>query len=135
MNIYEKQVRKFYSEIWDNKSFEEIPNILHEDFSFRGSLGEEKNGHEGFKEYVNYVHSALSNYKCVIEELVVQPEKAFAKMTFTGIHDSDFMDYPATGRQLSWVGAALFTFSRQKISGLWVLGDLKSLEKQLGNKA
>lgn len=134
MNIYEEQARKFYSEIWDKKNFEEISNILHEDFFFRGSLGQEKRGHEGFKEYVDFVHSALSNYKCTIEEFVAQPEKVFAKMVFTGIHESEFMGYPATGRQVSWTGAALFTFVGQKVSSLWVLGDLKGLEVQLANK-
>jgi predicted ester cyclase len=133
MNIYEEQVRKFYSEIWDKKNFEEIPNVLHENFSFRGSLGQEKRGHEGFKEYVDFVHSVLSNYECIIEELVAQPEKVFAKMVFTGIHESEFMGYPATGKQVSWAGAALFTFMGKKVSSLWVLGDLKSLETQLGN--
>jgi len=134
MNIYEEKVRTFYSEIWDEKNYATISNILHEDFSFRGSLGQEKYGHEGFKEYVSYVHSALSNYKCNIEELVSQTGKVFAKMTFTGIHDSEFMNYPATNKQVSWAGAALFTFSGKKISNVWVLGDLKSLEKQLTSK-
>ena len=132
MDIYEKKVRSFYSEIWNQKNFTKISNILHEDFCFRGSLGQEKYGHEGFKDYVNFVHSALSNYRCIIEDLVVQPRKVFAKMTFTGTHDAEFMSYPATGRQVSWSGAALFTFSGEKVSSLWVLGDLKNLEEQLG---
>ena len=134
MNNHEEQVRKFYTEIWDKRNFEEISNVLHKDFSFRGSLGQEKHGREGFKEYVNFVHSSLSNYKCIIEELVEQPGKVFAKMIFTGIHSSEFMSYAATGKQVSWAGAALFTFSGKKVSSLWVLGDLKSLEKHLGNK-
>lgn len=134
MNIYEEKVKTFYSEIWDKKNFDEVSNVLHEGFSFRGSLGHEKIGHDGFKDYVNYVHSVLSNYECIIEDLVIQPEKVFAKMMFTGIHDSEFMGYPATGKQVSWAGAALFTFSGSKISSLWVLGDLKNLEQQLGKK-
>ena len=113
MNIYEKQVKKFYSEIWDKKNFEEISNILQNDFSFRGSLNQEG---------------------CIIKDLVVQNEKVFAKMIFTGVHDSDFMGYPPTGKQISWSGAALFIFSGQKVSSLWVLGDLKKLEEELDGK-
>ena len=93
----------------------------------------EKHGHEGFRAYVNHVHSALSNYKCIVEDLVSQPEKVFAKMIFTGIHDSEFMGYPATGKRVSWAGAALFTFSGNKVTKLWVLGDLKNLEQQLSS--
>ena len=134
MNIYETQVRTFYSEIWNNRNLAEIPNILHENFLFRGSLGQEKKGHEGFKEYVNYVHSALSHYTCIIEDMVVQPEKVFAKMLFTGIHNSEFMGFQATGEKVSWPGAALFTFSGSKVTSLWVLGDLKTLEMQLNKR-
>jgi len=133
MDVYEQQVRKFYSEIWDARKFEEIPNVLHDNFVFRGSLGQEKHGHDGFKDYVIYVHSGLSNYKCIIEELVIQPEQVFARMNFTGLHSSEFMDFPATNKQVSWSGAALFTFLGEKVSSLWVLGDLKSLEQQLGD--
>lgn len=41
------------------------------------------------------------------------------------------MGFPATGKTVSWGEAALFTFVDDKISDLWVLGDLKTLESQL----
>ncbi len=134
MNELEAQVRKFYSEIWDRKNFEEIPNVLHRDVEFRGSLGQEKRGHSGIKEYIIFVHSALTNYRCIIDDIVVGQEKVFAKMTFTGFHSSEFMGFPATHKQVSWAGAALFNFFGTKISSLWVIGDIKDLERQLANK-
>ena len=133
MTVFESQVRLFYAEIWDKKNFDEIPRVLHEDVSFRGSLGQVKHGHDGFKDYVNAVHAGLSDYTCTIDDLVVQPGKVFARMTFAGIHSADFMGYPATGKRVSWAGAALFSFSGDKVSDIWVLGDLKSLEAQLVN--
>ena len=133
MNIYESQVRKFYAQIWDNKNFQEVSNVLHDDFRFRGSLGQEKWGHEGFIDYVNMVHAGLSNYRCLIDDLVIEPGKVFAKMSFTGLHSADFMGYGATGRQVTWAGAALFQFDGDKIASLWVLGDVKNLERQLAS--
>ena len=134
MNAYESQVRKFYSVIWDKKCLAEIPSVLHENFVFRGSLGHKKQGHEGFIEYLEYVHLALDRYTCIIEELVVQPETVFARMLFTGIHQGAFMGYEPTNKEVFWAGAALFKFSGLKISSLWVLGDLHNLERQLANK-
>ncbi|MEM6987425.1 MAG: ester cyclase [Pseudomonadota bacterium] len=110
-----------------------IPQVLHADVSFRGSLGQETRGHEGFKDYVNAVHAGLSDYTCTIDDLVVQPGKVFARMTFSGTHTADFMGYPVTGKRVSWAGAALFSFSADKVSDIWVLGDLKALETQLVN--
>jgi len=129
--MHKGQVRKFYGVLWDAHDKASIPSILHEDFTFRGSLGQEKRGHAGFAEYVDMVHSSLGGYKCHIEELVAEGDKVFAKMTFTGIHQDDFMGYPPTRKRLSWTGCALFTFDGKLIKDLWVLGDLKSLEGQL----
>ena len=135
MTIHKEQVRRFYEVLWDAHDNDEIPAVLHEDFTFRGSLGLEKKGHKGFAEYVDMVHEALGDYRCIVEELIAESDKVFAKMTFTGIHRGEFMGYSPTQKQISWNGCALFTFRADKIGDVWVLGDLKSIETQLeGNK-
>ena len=133
--MHKEQVRKFYEVLWDNHDTDAIPSVLHEDFTFRGSLGQEKRGHGGFAEYVDMVHRALGDYKCIIEDLVAEEIKVFAKMTFTGIHRDTFMDYAPTGKRVSWSGCALFTFKGERIIDVWVLGDLKNLEDQLKRNA
>ena len=77
------------------------------------------------------VHKALGDYKCIIETLVAEDDKVFARMTFTGIHRNDFMGYAPTQQRVTWNGAALFSFSDGLIADVWVLGDLKTLEMQL----
>lgn len=47
-----------------------MPSILYENFTFRGSLGQEKRGYAGFAEYVDMVHLSLGDYRCIIEVLV-----------------------------------------------------------------
>ena len=129
--MHKDQVRRFYKVLWDAHDKKAIPSVLQEDFTFRGSLGQEKRGHRGFADYVDMVHKALANYKCIIEELVGEGDKVFAKMTFTGIHRSDFMGYQPSQKEVSWKGCALFTFRGSLIADVWVLGDLKGLEDQL----
>ncbi len=133
--MIKKQVRRFYEQLWNARDLEAVPSILCEDFTFRGSLGQTKRGHDGFAEYVDLVHMALADYRCDIEELVAEGEKVFAKMTFTGIHRGEFMGYLPTQRRLSWSGCALFRFSGDLVADLWVLGDLKSLDEQLQRNA
>jgi steroid delta-isomerase-like uncharacterized protein len=125
------QVRKFYEVIWNARNKSAIPEVLHEKVQFRGSLGQRTVGIAGFAEYLDMVHTALSNYHCHIEELVTEPPRVFAKMIFSGTHEGEFMGHPPTGKLLTWSGAALFTFEQGKIVDLWVLGDLQSLENQL----
>ncbi len=129
--MHKKQVRRFYEVLWNAHDNKAIPSVLHEDLTFRGSLGQEKQGHAGFAEYVDMVHKALGDYTCVIEELVEEEDKVFAKLTFTGLHRAEFMGYSPTDREVSWNGCALFTFEGDRISDVWVLGDLKKLEDQI----
>ncbi len=131
MDAHKEQVKKFYRVLWDAHDKDQIPSVLHGDFTFRGSLGQEKRGHAGFAEYVDMVHEALGEYRCVIEELVSESDKVFAKMKFTGIRKSEFLGYSPTQQRVSWNGCALFTFRGNKVADLWVLGDLTSLKKQL----
>ncbi len=131
MNDEIEQVRKFYEIIWNQHDKQAIPDVLHESFHFRGSLGLEMQGHSGFIEYLDMVHSALENYKCAIIETVAENSRVFAKMRFSGIHKGLFMGAKPTGHRVTWEGAALFHFKGDKIFRLWVLGDMLSLQAQL----
>jgi predicted ester cyclase len=131
MTNEEHQVRRFYEQIWNQHNHKIIPEVLDENMRFRGSLGLTKYGHSEFKEYLDMVHEALGGYQCKIDDLVCEPNKVFARMTFTGIHKGEFLGFPPTGKRVTWSGAALFTFEGGKVIDLWVLGDLISLERQL----
>lgn len=63
------QVHRFYEVLWNARDLDAIPSVLHDDFTFRGSLGDEKRGHNGFAAYVNKVHAALGDYRCTVEVL------------------------------------------------------------------
>jgi steroid delta-isomerase-like uncharacterized protein len=126
-----QQVERFYRLVWDARDLDAIPALLHDDCTFRGSLGHTMRGHAALAGYVNMVHKALAEYRCTIEDLVVEAPRAFARMTFSGIHQDEFLGFPPTGKRVSGYGCALFTFSGEKISDIWVLGDLKGLERQL----
>jgi steroid delta-isomerase-like uncharacterized protein len=128
-----ESIRLFYEEIWNAHDTTKIPMLLAEGFTFRGSLGEEKNGRTGFAEYVHAVHEALADYPCQTHQVLVDRDSAFAKMTFSGVHTGTLLGFPPTGRKVSWAGAALFKFQAGLISDLWVLGDLLALERQLRN--
>ncbi len=81
------------------------------------------------------VRSALSDYRCEIVECVAEDDRAFARMRFSGRHTATFRGFPATGRQVSWAGAALFHFAGGVIDGVWVFGDLAGLDELLARQA
>ncbi|MGI9409086.1 MAG: ester cyclase, partial [Hyphomicrobiaceae bacterium] len=106
--------------------------ILHTDFRFRGSLGPEKYGPEGFIEYMHAVHVALAGYTCIIDDIVAAEGRAAVRLTFRGQHRNEFFGIAATGKQIEWAGAAFFTCDDRQITELWVLGDIDAIRRQLG---
>jgi steroid delta-isomerase-like uncharacterized protein len=125
-------VERFYDEVW-NKADERVAReILHARFRFRASLGPERQGPEGFIGYMRQVHAALGDYECIIEDLIESDIRVAARMRFRGVHLGPFFGVPATGREISWSGAAFFTTDHRQIVELWVLGDIDAVKQQLG---
>ena len=125
-------VERFYHEVWNRADEVVAREILHPEFCFRGSLGEEKRGPDGFITYLRMIHTALSKYTCTIEEIVEERQRAAARMRFAGIHRGQFLGVAPSGREISWSGAAFFAIDGDKITNLWVLGDIDSVKQQLG---
>ncbi|NKB56460.1 MAG: DUF4440 domain-containing protein [Alphaproteobacteria bacterium] len=128
-------VERFYHEVWNRADEAVAREILAEDFRFRGSLGPEKRGRDGFIEYMRSVHHALRDYTCIIEDLVVTEDQVAARMIFKGVHQDEFFGVAATGREIAWAGAAFFEIENGRIAALWVLGDIDNVKQQLGGEA
>jgi steroid delta-isomerase-like uncharacterized protein len=124
-------VLAFYERIWNAGEFEAASQLLTLDFAFRGSLGDKLRGQEAFLDYVRAVRDALADYHCEILDCVAEGDRAFARMRFSGRHVGAMRGFAPTGREVSWLGAALFRFGGEAIAELWVLGDLIALDEQL----
>lgn len=125
-------IERFYHDVWNQADEAAAWEILAPDFRFRGSLGPEKRGVEGFLGYTRQVHAALGGYTCTIHEIIEQGERAAVRLTFGGVHRGPFFGVEPTGREVSWAGAAFFGFAEGRIAELWVLGDVDAVKAQLG---
>jgi len=129
-------VEAFYSRIWNAGDLSVLPALLREDFTFRGSLGAERKGHEGFRAYVAMVRGALREYRCEVLDLVVEDRRAFARVRFSGVHEGEFLGFAPSGERVEWLGAAMFTSADDgRIADIWVLGDVPTLLEQLARNA
>lgn len=132
MNMTAAQlVERFYHEVWNCADERVAYAILHPDFRFRGSLGPEKHGPDGFIAYMRQIHAALAGYTCTIEAIVEQGEHAAVRLRFSGAHQGLFFGVPPSGRQITWSGAAFFETGEGQITRLWVLGDIDPVKQQL----
>ena len=127
-------VQSFYTHLWNRQDRSRLPALLSDDFTFRGSLGLTKTGPSEFWDYVELVVGALGDYRCDIDDIVVEGDRAFARMTFSGVHRGQFLGVEASGRRISWAGAAMFTAANGRLQDLWVLGDVDGLRSQLNGE-
>jgi steroid delta-isomerase-like uncharacterized protein len=124
-------VRRFYEEAWNAWDDGVVEEILATDFVFRGSLGDEVRGRDGWRAYRDKIRAGSPDFHNEIVDLVLSPNRAAARLRYTGHHRGDLLGVPATGRAISYSGAAFFTARDGELSAAWVLGDLDSLRRQL----
>ena len=121
--------------MWNKADKSRIPEIFHDDFTFRGSLGPVLVGQAQFAGYVDQVLGSLGDYTCEIQEMTEEDDRVVAKMLFQGVHKGDMFGYAPTGKEVEWHGSAHFTFRDGKVADLWVLGDVHGLLQLLETNA
>jgi predicted ester cyclase len=124
-------VQLFYEKFWNECDLGIAAEILDPNVTFRGSLGSGASGIQEVCDYVLMVTTALSGYRCEIEVLITEGDRAAAKVRFSGLHTGEFLGHLPTERHLEWIGTAFFAKNESKLSDIWVLGDLDSLRAQL----
>lgn len=124
-------IRVFYEELWNRCNDRAVDELLAEEFTFRGSLGDRVRGRSGFRAYRDRVRGAFDDFHNEIVELVVDDDRAAARLRYTGRHVGEVLGVPATGRSISYQGAAFFRAAGERIAEVWVLGDLEGLRGQL----
>jgi steroid delta-isomerase-like uncharacterized protein len=126
-------VRRYYEEMWNLWDFTLADELIDEAIFFRGSLGIDVQGREGFKEYMQAVRRAFPDFHNHVEELIAEGDRVVARLTYTGTHQGELFRIGATGRRVTYVGVAIFGIASGRIAEGWVLGDLHGLMRQLGN--
>jgi steroid delta-isomerase-like uncharacterized protein len=124
-------VRRFYDEVWNRWDEAALDEVLDEDFTFRGSLGDEVSGRAGFRGYRDRIRAAFPDFHNEIVDLVTEGERAAARLRYSGHQQGEVLGVPATGAFVTYSGAAFFTARNGRLRQVWVLGDVDGLRRQL----
>ena len=128
----QRQVETFFNVMWNNWDDATMRDILDPAIDFRGSIGLQVNGHDGFAGYMQTIRDAFPDFHNRIDEIIVTDDRAAARLTYTGTHDGPLFDHAATGAPIEYAGVAMFTMAGGKITKVWVLGDRLALLQQIG---
>jgi predicted ester cyclase len=124
-------IERFYGELWNNWNDPAVEDMLSPGFAFRGSLGQETSGRDGWRRYRDLVRAGSADFHNEIVEIVCDRQRAAARLRYTGTHTGVLLGLPATQRRFGYAGAAFFTADGPWLTSAWVLGDLDGLRRQL----
>jgi steroid delta-isomerase-like uncharacterized protein len=89
-------------------------------------------GPEGQKQLIAAVRAAFPDLTFTVEDLVGAGDRVLARYVITGTHQGPYNGIPATGKQITVTGMAIFRFADGKIAETWVIFDTLGLLQQLG---
>lgn len=124
-------VHRFYDEAWNRWDDRVVDEILAATFTFRGSLGDEVQGREGWRAYRDTVRHGVPDFHNEVVDLVTAPGRAAARLRYTGHHHGVLLGQPGHGAPIDYSGAAFFRCASGRIESAWVLGDLDRLRDQI----
>jgi predicted ester cyclase len=123
-------VRRFYDDAWNRWDDSVVDEILAPDFSFRGSLGDEVRGRDGWRAYRDAVRRAVPDLHNEVVELVTASGQAAARLSCTGHHHGELLGRQGRDAPIAYA-AAFFRCAGGRVASAWVLGDLDALREQI----
>lgn len=122
---------RFYDDVWNRWDGAALDAIVAEDFAFRGSLGDETAGREGFRDYRDRLRAASPDFRNEVVDLIAGPDRAAVRLRCTGHHRGILLGLPPTGRAFSFSCAGFLTAAEDRLTSAWVVADLDDLRRQL----
>jgi steroid delta-isomerase-like uncharacterized protein len=127
----EALVRRFYDQAWNGWDDTVVDDVLAADVRFRGSLGDEVVGRDGWRRYRDRMRRAVPDFTNEIVDLVAGDDRAVARLRYGGHQQGPLLGRMGYGQPIAYDGVAFFTFASGRIADVWVLGDLDALRRQL----
>lgn len=130
-NLYKKLVKQYYEELWNKQNKNYIDILFNDNITFRGSFNIETKGKQEFEKYMDNVLIGIPNLYHGVEIILFENDMIATRAVYNGTHKGKLFDFEATNNRIKYNGASFFKFQGEKISDIWVLGDLVTLHKQL----
>ncbi len=89
---------------------------------------------EGVKNTINKLHNAFPDISLSIEELVIDGDKVWGRMTAQGTHTGQFGPMPPTGKRFKITIIDIMRFKNNKLTEHWGVSDRFALMDQISIK-
>lgn len=89
---------------------------------------------EGVKKAINSLHNAFPDFSLTIEDMIIEGDKVWGRMTGRGTHKKQFGPIPPTNKKFEITVIDIMRFKDEKLIEHWGVPDRLALMEQLGMK-
>ena len=125
------RIQQAWDAAWDRGEVDALDELLSPDYRRVESAGAEHDLTE-FKASITATRSAFPDPLTVIDEIVVEGDRAAVRWHSTGNHQHPFLGVPATKRRVDVSGATFARFEGDRIVEEFVTWDPRALLTALG---
>jgi len=97
-------VRRAYDELLEQGKFDNIENLVHEEFVDHTNRPGWANDREGLKQVLEHVRGAFPDVKFVVDDMVCEGDTVMFRQTLCGTHLGEFFGIPPTGKRVNYRG-------------------------------
>lgn len=122
---------RWHMELFQDGKLDVAEEILTPDFVFHTPL-EDGKGAEGARQLATEMRAIFPDMMITHEDTVAAGDKVAIRWTSRGTHQGDFLDVPATGKEIHSRGIDIFHLRDGKIAEVWIEWNLLSDLRQMG---
>ena len=125
-------VRRFLDQAYNKGNLAIGDELLDNDCVFH-ALPRTIKGIEEWKKYASAFLSAFpDDLQITVEDFFATGDKVAARWTAQGTNKGQLRGIAPTGKEVRWLGVALYYFSDSKIKEVWGLNDVFGMMQQIG---
>jgi steroid delta-isomerase-like uncharacterized protein len=130
-DIRRERICSAWEAAWDRGDVDALDTVLGPDYRRVGSAGDAQSRTE-FKASITATRSAFPDLLTVVDDVVIEGDRAAIRWHSTGSHEHSFLGVPATKRQVQVSGATFARFVGDRIAEEFVTWDPRTLLTALG---
>lgn len=124
-------IRQFYTDVYIDWKFEVADTLLSPDFTDHDMPPGMAAGPAGFRQFYDMLRTSFPDLHYSVQQLIAEDDKVVVHWTWHGTHQGEFFNIPATGRDATTTGIAIYRLADGKIAERWVRPDMLGLISRL----
>jgi steroid delta-isomerase-like uncharacterized protein len=133
--VKNKELVKNFTEMLNNKRFDELSSIVKSDFKRHSQATGEMTELNSLDEFIKLQKSFLSSFsdqKITLQKIIAEDDLVAVYATYAGTNDGTMPPFPATNKYAELEYMSFIRIEDGKIAEMWVEWDNLAFLKQLG---